>query len=167
MNVNKSFHIGRVRSPLVLLLSFLVCFAAARLGSLFTVPALGWYAGLEKPAFTPPNIAFPIAWTTLFALMAVSLWRSVSSAGGWIAHNRTLIPFGLQLGLNLLWSYAFFLSQSPAAGLLVIAALIPAIIWTIIAFGRKDRLAGWLLAPYLAWVIFAAVLNAAIWRLNA
>ena len=167
MNVDKTFNIARLRSPLVLLLAFLICFAAARLGSLFTVPGLEWYAGLAKPWFTPPNIAFPVAWTTLFAMMAMALWRFVRASAGRIAHNRGLIPFGLQLGLNVLWSYAFFLNRSPAAGLIVIAGLVPAIIWTMVSFGRKDRAAGWLLAPYLAWVCFAAVLNAAIWHLNA
>jgi translocator protein len=167
MNVTKSFRIARLRSPLALLLAFLVCFTAARLGSLATVPSLGWYETLAKPGFTPPNWAFPVAWTILFALMAISLWRIVVVSGGWIAGNRTLIPFVLQLILNIVWSFAFFANQSPAAGLGVIALLLLAIVWTILVFRQKDALAAWLLAPYLVWVAYAAILNAAIWRLNA
>lgn len=166
MNITKSFQIGRLRSPLALLLAFLICFAAARLGSIATVPNLDWYETLVKPGFTPPNWLFPVAWTVLFALMAIALWRIVAVSDGWIDRNRALIPFGVQLVLNVLWSFAFFGDHSPAGGFAVITLLIPAIVWTIWAFHRKDRLAAWLLAPYLVWVIYAAVLNAAIWRLN-
>jgi tryptophan-rich sensory protein len=167
MNVTKSFRTARLRSPLALLLAFLICFAAARLGSIATVPSLGWYETLAKPSFTPPNWAFPAAWTILFALMAVALWRIVAASGGWIAGNRTLIPFAIQLILNIAWSFAFFGQQNPAAGFAVIVLLLAAIVWTILAFRQKDSLAAWLLAPYLVWVIYAAVLNAAIWRLSA
>ncbi|TVP82645.1 MAG: tryptophan-rich sensory protein, partial [Puniceicoccaceae bacterium] len=41
-----------------------------------------------------------------------------------------------------------------------------AIIATLIAFRSSNHSASWLLAPYLAWVSFAAVLNGVIWRMN-
>jgi tryptophan-rich sensory protein len=167
MNLTRHFQTRRLRSPLALLLALLICFAAARLGSYATVPNLNWYAALAKPGFTPPDWGFPVVWTVLFALMAIALWRVVAAAGGRIAGNRALLPFAVQLALNVGWSFAFFSGRSPAAGLGVIALLIPAIVWTILVFREKDRLAAWLLAPYLVWVAYAAVLNAAIWRLNA
>ena len=167
MNLTRSFQTRRLRSPLALLIALLICFGAARLGSYATTPNLDWYAGLAKPWFTPPDWAFPVAWTILYALMAVALWRVIAASNGRIAGNRDLIPFAVQLILNVFWSFAFFGQQSPATGFAVIALLIAAIVWTILAFREKDRLAAWLLAPYLVWVAYAAVLNAAIWRLNA
>jgi translocator protein len=167
MDMDRSFNIGRVQSGLAFLLSLLICATALRLGSILTTPNLGWYATLAKPTFNPPNWAFPVAWTIIFCLMALSLWLIVRASGGWIASNRALLPFGVQLVLNVAWSYAFFAHQSPLSGVCVIIALIAAIIWTIVAFARRDRLAAWLLAPYLGWVMFATVLNVAIWRLNA
>jgi tryptophan-rich sensory protein len=166
MNITKSFHIARLRSPLMLLVALLICFGAARLGSMATTPNLDWYATLQKPFFTPPSWAFPVAWTILFALMALSLWRVVRASSGWVTGNRALLPFAVQLMLNVAWSYAFFGNQSPAAGFAVICLLIPAIAWTMLAFRRRDHVAAWLLAPYLLWVAYAAILNAAIWRLN-
>ncbi len=166
MNFAKSFRTGRLGSILALLVAFLVCFAAARLGSSVTTPNLDWYAGLAKPSFNPPNLAFPIVWTLLYAMMAIALWRVVEASGGWIAGNRTLIPFAIQLILNVAWSFVFFGGRDPAGGMVVILLLLGAIVWTILAFARKDRIAAALLLPYIVWVCFAAVLNAAILRLN-
>lgn len=154
------------RSLGVLALSVAACFAAAQLGSLATVPNLApWYAGLAKPWFTPPNAAFPIAWTILFALMAVSVWRAAMLSRG---PERTfaLGAFALQLALNVGWSFAFFAARSPLLGLVAIALLLPAILWTIVRFRPIDGLAAALLWPYAAWVAFAAALNAAILHLN-
>lgn len=167
MSTAKSFNMGRMRSGFALLVAFLISFGALRLGSIATTPNLDWYATLAKPWFTPPNWAFPVVWPILFALMAVALWRVVRISGGWMAGNLALIPFAVQLALNVGWSFAFFDNQDPAGGLVVILLLLLAIVWTMITFWRKDRLAGLLLAPYLVWVVYASLLNAALWRLNA
>lgn len=59
-----------------LLLCLVVCLGIGVVGSLSTKPEIaGWYAGLAKPFWTPPPFAFPIAWTTLYILMAVAFWR--------------------------------------------------------------------------------------------
>ncbi|WP_020181123.1 TspO/MBR family protein [Methylopila sp. M107] len=154
------------RSLAVLVGATALCFAAAALGSLATTPNLSpWYEGLAKPAFNPPNAAFPIAWTILFALMAVSLWRVVMLSEG-ASRRGALIAFAVQLVLNIGWSFAFFAARSPLLGLIEIGLLLAAIAWTIARFRAIDGLAAALLWPYLAWVGFAAVLNAAILALN-
>jgi tryptophan-rich sensory protein len=154
------------RSLLVLAASLAICFVAAQLGSSVTQPNLDWYGGLEKPWFRPPNLAFPVVWTILFAMMAVALWRVVVIADG--AERRgAVLAFAVQLAFNVAWSFAFFGAHSPALGLAVIGALLIAIAWTIARFRRIDGFAAALLLPYLAWVAFAALLNAAILFLNA
>lgn len=125
-----------------------------------------WYANLQKPGFTPPNWAFPVAWTTLYAMMAYALWRILSLPRHTPGRNAAVVAFFVQLALNGSWSFAFFGGQSPIAGLVVIAGLIVAILATIFTFWRLDRTAALLLVPYLAWVSFATVLNGTIWRLN-
>ncbi len=142
--------------PLKLVLSILACQAAGLLGSIFTIPAIGnWYAGLIKPALTPPNWVFGPAWTILYLLMAISLYL-YSEAGG---TRKGYAIFGLQLVLNILWSVLFFGLQSPLLGLAGIAALWASIAMTARVFWATDRKAGYLLLPYLAWVSFAAYLN--------
>jgi len=125
-----------------------------------------WYAGLQKPGFTPPNWAFPVVWTLLYAMMAYGLWRILSLPANRPGRSAAIVAFFVQLVLNGLWSFAFFGAQSPLAGLVVIAALIAAILVTIAAFWRLDRIAALLLVPYLAWVSYATLLNGTIWRLN-
>lgn len=156
------------KRPLIGLAVFAsVCFAASFLGSAFTQPNLDWYAGLMKPSFTPPNRVFPVAWTILFAMMAISawlVWRRDADEGD----KRTALTwFGIQLAINVLWSFAFFFMQSPPFGLGVILTLLVAIVITIVFFDRVSRAAALLLVPYVLWVGFATALNFSIWVLNS
>jgi tryptophan-rich sensory protein len=139
---------------------------AGWIGSLATTPNIPtWYAGLEKPAFNPPNAVFPVAWTILYVLMAVAAWLVWRAPVG-ERRRVALTAWFVQLVLNVLWSFAFFGAQSPLAGLIVIVVLLAAIVVTILAFRRVNGRAALLLAPYLAWVAFATVLNASILSLN-
>ncbi len=140
---------------------------AAVAGSLATTPEIpGWYAGLVKPAFNPPNWVFGPVWTVLFAVMAYAAWRILSIRPGTPGRRGALAWFYGQLVLNAGWSVAFFGMNSPASGLVVVAALFGAILATMDRFRRLDPPAAWLLVPYAAWVAYAGVLNGAIWRLN-
>lgn len=153
-------------SILKLVASVVLCFAAAALGSLMTMPSIPtWYAGLEKPFFSPPNWIFAPVWTVLYALMAIAFWR-VWTLGRGSALQAAALAFAVQLVLNVAWSGAFFALHSPVLALIDIVALLLAIIATMSAFARIDGRAAWMLAPYLAWVAFATTLNAAIWWLN-
>lgn len=157
---------GRNASAVTLIVCLLVTFAAATIGSAATLPSIPtWYAGLTKPDFNPPNWVFGPVWTLLYALMAVALWRVLGrSEGG--ERRRAAAIYGVQLVLNAAWSVVFFGLHSPLGGLVVIVALAGAIIATIAAFSRIDRLAAGLLVPYLLWVGFASLLNLAILILN-
>jgi tryptophan-rich sensory protein len=132
---------------------------------LLTWPSLKpWYAELAKPRWTPPNWLFGPVWTILFLAMAFAAWLV------WRQTTLTSAPmrlFLLQLLLNIGWSALFFHLRSPGAAFIEIVLLWCAILMTAIAFGKIVPLAYWLMAPYLLWVSYAAVLNFAIWRLNA
>jgi len=141
--------------------------AASGIGSLATVRAIPtWYKGLVKPSFNPPDWLFGPAWTLLYLLMAVAAWLVWKQGIGAAGVRLALAVFLLQLILNTLWSVLFFGMRSPLAGLVHIVVLWLAIIATIVLFFRVSVPAGVLLLPYIGWVTFAAVLNAAIFRLN-
>jgi translocator protein len=157
--------IGRDLSRLFICLGAVL--AASSIGSFATVRAIPtWYKGLAKPSFNPPAWLFGPAWTVLYLMMAVAAWlvwkQGIGAAGVKIA----LAMFLVQLVLNCLWSILFFGLRSPLAGLVDIVVLWLAILATIVLFFRVSVPAGILLLPYIAWVSFAAVLNAAILRLN-
>lgn len=149
-----------------LILCFALCFAVAGLGTVATTPKIAtWYATLNKPWFTPPNSVFPIAWTILYALMAISLWRLWQATAS-EARNRAIALFLLQLAVNLAWSWIFFGAESIRGGLATILALDALVIWTIYTAWRIDRIAAALLVPYLLWISYATALSIAIVLLN-
>jgi tryptophan-rich sensory protein len=155
------------RGYLVLLLFLVLTLGVGQFGAHVTRPSLEpWYRELAKPAFTPPDIAFPIVWTMLFVVMAVSGWL-VWRASGWRRAAGAHALFLGQLILNAAWSYLFFGMRSPLYGLIDIAVLLPVLVATAFVFARHSRAAAWLFLPYILWVAYAAVLNLAIWQLNA
>ena len=155
--------VSRRRDILGLAAFVVMCFGVSLLGGRATLPALAhWYPELAKPAWTPPNWVFGPVWTLLYPMLAVAgwlAWREGRSRGG------TLV-YLLQLTLNAAWPFVFFGQQRIGWALLCIAALWLAILGTLVAFWRVSRGAAILLVPYLAWVGFAAALNAAIWWMN-
>lgn len=136
----------------------------AAMGGLLS-PADAWYAGLAKPPLTPPDPAFPVAWTLLYGLMTVAAWM-VWRRTGLAAGLPALLPFVAQLGASGLWPILFFQWHRPDLALLDLAALWALIALTMLRFHRVRPLACWLLAPYLLWVSFAVYLNAAVLVLN-
>jgi translocator protein len=141
-------------------------FAVAAIGGTFTSAGMPeWYMSLEKPAFNPPSWVFGPVWTALYIMMAVAAWL-VWKASGFRGAATALTLYFVQLALNLAWSGIFFGLRAPGWALVEIVALWIAILATIVLFFRHSRVAGWLMVPYLLWVSFAAVLNAAIWSLN-
>ncbi len=153
------------RHPLLTLAGWLLlCFAAASLGGLFGPGE--WYASLKKPAWNPPGWIFGPVWTALYTMMAVAAWL-VWRQGGWVKQRKPLTFFLIQLALNALWTPLFFGWHHPGIAFAEIVLLWLAIALTLTAFRPVSRGAAWLLAPYLAWVSFAAALNFALWRLNS
>ena len=139
---------------------------AGAIGSSATLPNIpGWYAGLAKPWFTPPNGVFGPAWTALYILMAIAFYRILGTPRGPI-RTRAIAIFLAHMALNALWSIAFFGNRSPALGLADIALLWPVALANVALFWRQDRVAGALMMPNLLWVTFAAMLNIAVWRMN-
>ena len=144
----------------------LLCLGISALGGWATASSVGtWYATLAKPAFNPPNWVFAPVWTVLYAMIAVAGWR-VWRLRGLGGAPGAMSVYALQLALNLAWSFVFFGAQAIGAGLVVIVLLLAAILVNARLFWNVERAAGWLLVPYAAWVAFATVLNAALWRLN-
>ena len=134
--------------------------------SVFTVNSIStWYATLNKPWFSPPNVVFAPVWTILYILMGLALfliWRS--------PRNRTrdigIALFAAQLAINVIWTLAFFGLQNTLYGLLTIIPLWILIAATIYQFYKVEKWASYLLVPYIVWVSIATALNASVYLLN-
>lgn len=124
-----------------------------------------WFAALTKPAIFPPPLVFPIVWTVLYILMGLAVAR-VCSAWGARWRGPAIFAFVLQLAVNLAWSPVFFGEHEISIGLYVILILDVLAIVTVWLFWRVRRMAAWLMLPYLAWILFATVLNWQFLRLN-
>jgi tryptophan-rich sensory protein len=124
-----------------------------------------WFAMLEKPAIYPPPAAFGIVWSILYVLMGFAA-AIIASAWGARGRSIALAAFVIQLALNLAWTPVFFGLHEMSAALGVIVVLDLAVLLTVVLFWRVRRMAGALLLPYLAWVLFATALNWQFLTLN-
>lgn len=146
---------------MVTFLIFLIaCGAAATTGMVFKPGQ--WYAQLNKPKFTPPNWVFPVAWTTIYLLLA------------WVGYRLTMIPgseqvlalWAAQIALNTLWTPVFFGAQRIVAAMIILVLLWLVVAVMVVLALRLDVITGLLLFPYLAWLCVAAALNFSIMRNN-
>ncbi|HSP32105.1 MAG TPA: TspO/MBR family protein [Halomonas sp.] len=150
-------------SLLALLISILLVGLTASTGARFRPD--GWYRELRKPSWTPPDIAFPIAWGILYLLMAIAAWRLyMADDSPW--RTASLVIYALQLLANAAWSWLFFGRKQIASALIDIVVLLGLITIAIVLFSQVSTLAAWLMVPYWLWVALALSLNATIWWLN-
>jgi len=156
-----------VKKALRILIFVLVCELAGVIGSVFTTPSIpGWYAGLVKPSFNPPNWIFAPVWTILYAMMGLAAYFVYEKGPGRKDVRKALAVFAGQLVLNALWSIIFFGAHEilgAAVLILILWAMILASIWL---FSRISKAAAYLLVPYILWVSFATVLNISLYVLN-
>jgi translocator protein len=150
------------------LFGFIVlCQSAGIIGSVFTMPKIAtWYSNLQMPWFTPPNWVFGPVWTTLFALMGISLyflWYKKSDK----KFRAAMYIFSAQFFVNIFWNFLFFGLESPLLGLVSIIIMWVLIALTIKEFYRISKKAGIVLIPYIIWVSIATALNFYVLVLNA
>ena len=150
-----------------IVVSIAVCELAGIVGSVFTMPSIpGWYAGLAKPSFNPPNWIFGPVWTLLYALMGLAAYLVYEKGFKRPEVKKALAVFAAQLVMNTLWSIVFFGAHRILGAAVVIVLLGAMILATILLFHRISKAASYLLVPYIFWVSFATVLNVSLYVLN-
>ena len=145
-----------------IIIGIIICLTLGFLSGMATADSISnWYAFLNKPFFNPPNWIFAPVWTLLYAFMGIVFGRS------WHKNGTTgLRLMAGQFLLNMLWSPIFFITHQTTLALVVIILLWIAIVLCLRHFQSRDSVSFYLLVPYLLWVTFATVLNAAIIHLN-
>ncbi len=147
-----------------LVLSLFVVYLVAFIGSLFSTSVTSpWYNSI-RPSITPPNWVFPIVWNILFLFIAGSIYMS------WTAKTKNrkesrrnkvkiVIVFGINLLLNILWSYLFFTLRSPVVSFYELLALEASIFVMIFMTYKIRKASAYILIPYALWIVFAGILN--------
>ncbi|MFN0180303.1 MAG: TspO/MBR family protein [Gemmatimonadales bacterium] len=157
----------RLRGSMGLIVAVLLPLVVGLVGSISTMDSVRtWYPALARPSFAPPSWVFGPVWTTLYLMMGTASWLVWRQGFAKPEVRSALLLYGAQLSLNLAWSWLFFGLRQPFLALLDIVALLVLIGVTMGRFAAVSRGAALLLAPYLAWVAFATVLNGGFWWLN-
>lgn len=150
------------RQYLVLVLFLLGVVGTGSLMGLWFTPG-EWYQRLIKPSFTPPGWVFGPVWTTLYVMIALSGWRTWRREGFGVAMRLWFV----QMGLNFAWSPVFFGLHMLGLALAVEVAILAATVGFVVLSWREDSISAGLFIPYVAWLVFAGMLNAAIMVVNS
>ncbi|MFC0268114.1 TspO/MBR family protein [Kushneria aurantia] len=139
-----------------------LAYLAAAIGAIASIEATSFYERLQQPSWAPPAWLFGPVWMTLYGLMGVAAWLAWREPKA----QAALRLFVVQLALNALWSWLYFVWQLGAVAFVGVVVLWVLIAATLVLFWRLERLAGMLLVPYLAWVTLANALTWSTWQLN-
>ena len=120
------------------------------------------YEKINQPSFAPPSVVFPIVWTILYILMGISSYM-ISKENN---PNEALKVYYIQLFFNMLWSMFFFRFQLFLFSSIWLFVLLALVIYMIMLFVKKKKMAGYLQIPYALWCTFAFILNIAVYVLN-
>lgn len=157
----------RIKKPRLLILSLVLPLLVGFFGGAFTTASTSsWFAGLNKPFFSPPNWLFGYAWLILYVLMGISVYLVWQKAARSKNAKHAVIMFFIHLFFNAIWSFVFFGFQDLALAFMVILIAGAFVAYLILTFWRIDRLASYLLIPTLLWIVFISVLNYSIYLLN-
>ena len=148
------------------MICLLIPLAVGGLAAWLTMDSMAQFAALAQPPLSPPGWVFPVVWTILYLLMGWASFLIWKSGAPQAAKKRALGPYGVQLAANFVWPLLFFRAGLYGFALIWLVILLVLVAETMLAFGRIDRRAAWLLAPYFLWLLFAAYLNAGVWLLN-
>jgi translocator protein len=149
---------GNEIDPRVVVAAIAAVVAVSAIGGLATDTDSGWYQALDRPSFQPAGATFGIVWTTLYALIAISISICVSRAEG-PARRELIGLWVVNLLLNVGWTWIFFQAESPlGAGIEILVLLATTLV--LIARSRPwSRVGALLLVPYALWISFATVLT--------
>jgi tryptophan-rich sensory protein len=139
-------------------------------GSIGTVTKIDvdtWYTTLNRSSLTAPNYVFPLVWTILYMMIAISGWLIWEKTPSFANSTRIKGLYILQLLLNWSWTPLFFYAHAVGSALLCITLIdLCVALFIKVAYATELKLVSILMMPYLAWLLFATYLNFYIWLYN-
>ncbi|GFP75113.1 TspO/MBR family protein [Clostridium fungisolvens] len=160
LKVNNKFNIGD------LIISILISLGGGVMIGFFTNDADKQYVNLNKPIFSPPSWVFPLVWAVLYILIGIAAYRIYELRKQGKNTKNALVYYYIQLILNFLWPIIFFKLKLYGVAFIELVVLIIFIFITIIKFFKVDKVAGFLMLPYILWCLYASILNLFVWIMN-
>ena len=113
-----------------------------------------------EPFFQPPGWIIGPVWAVLYTTLAISITSVLSKRDDLQQFNLIILCFVIQLALNLAWP-SVFNSERYLLSLLMIIGMVVFSIAYVVLIHEKTPFASRLMWPYIAWVSFAGIINAA------
>ena len=153
------FNNKYVSFTLIILITFSASAIGGVVSSIYKEP---WYSQIIQPFFSPPSWVFGPVWTTLYVLMSMAIWLH------WISlkNKKTLIIYFIHIFFNGIWSVIFFGFHQIFLALVDLSIILIFIIYLVKIYHTRDKLAYYLMLPYLMWSTFAFFLNLSIFIIN-
>lgn len=164
--MNKLSEANQERSIGDLIISIIIAEGVGILSGFLGMTNSMNYMQLKKPSFSPPSWIFPIVWTILYLLMGIAAYKVWIKGKQGEKNTKALVLYILQLILNFFWSIIFFRFNLYGVAFFELLLLIIIVIMTTFEFYKTDKIAAYLMIPYILWLSFAGVLNYTVWMLN-
>lgn len=144
---------------------FLIVLLPWFLGGLLFKSDTIFYKSLNKPAFAPPSILFPIVWTILYFLIAISIYLIYKDNNykNIPNYNKTLL---INYFSNQIFSFLFFTIKSPFLALIDTIIVLISSLFLYYESKELNRTSSKLLIPYVIWNLFATTLIIIIFFMN-
>ncbi len=124
------------------------------------------YGTMNKPPLSPPPWVFSVVWTLLYIMMGVASYFVLVSEAELSNKVSALIVYSIQLLLNFMWSIFFFNMSLHLVAFFWLMLMWCMVLYCAYEFYSINRVASFLLFPYVLWLTFAAYLNFGVFYLE-
>lgn len=146
-------------------LKFIIILSPWFLSSLLFKSDNIFYKSLEKPFFAPTPIIFPIVWTILYTLIAISIYKIYSNFDykKTKSYTKSLI---INYFFNQTFTFFFFTLKSPFLGFIDAILVFISSLFLYYETNELNKSASKYLIPYIIWNLFAVILSTSIFFMN-
>lgn len=147
------------------ILKFILILIPWFIGGLLFKSDTVFYKSLNKPVFAPPSILFPIVWTILYILIAISIYLILkdNKLKDNPNYTKTLL---INYVSNQIFSFLFFTLKSPFLALIDTFIVLISSLFLYYESKELNKISAKLLIPYIIWNIFATILIIFIFFMN-
>lgn len=150
----------------MLILNLLIPIMMGAVAGWLTKGSVVQYDALVLPPYAPPSWVFPLAWLILYLMMGAANWLIMKSDTPQEQKKHTQILYAVQLAVNFVWPLIFFNTDQYGTAFVWLLLLLALVLAMTVAAAKVNKLAAWLLVPYILWLLYAAYLNYFVWQLN-